>query len=65
MVEAMYTAINMDIQETQEKHVKHNTFPEWHGIIIWASHGLYAAKPDIVTACQGAPMPVTDTHVGA
>uniref|UniRef100_A0A0D3HJP1 Uncharacterized protein n=1 Tax=Oryza barthii TaxID=65489 RepID=A0A0D3HJP1_9ORYZ len=36
MAEAMYTAINMDIQETQERHVKHNTFPEWHGIIIWA-----------------------------
>uniref|UniRef100_A0A0E0IZR2 Uncharacterized protein n=1 Tax=Oryza nivara TaxID=4536 RepID=A0A0E0IZR2_ORYNI len=36
MAEAMYTAINMDIQETQERHVKHNTFLVWHGIIIWA-----------------------------
>uniref|UniRef100_A0A0D3HJN8 Uncharacterized protein n=1 Tax=Oryza barthii TaxID=65489 RepID=A0A0D3HJN8_9ORYZ len=36
MVEAMYTTINMDVQESHERHVKHFTFPTMHGIFIWA-----------------------------
>lgn len=36
MAEAMYTAINMDVQETHEWKVKHYAFATLHGIIIWA-----------------------------